>query len=235
MADQPVLLTVTVNVDPAGDRAFNEWAHTHLPRLLQVEGYRWARRYRGAFGPTGYLAMYEIADRSYLPSLVGPDTEKRPALVNSEFAAWNDLKGLSDISISVWEQIYGLPFTPTLMDRDYPLSLVTSDCRPDVEDAFNDWYSNSHVPNLLKVPGYISGMRFRRVADPILEHLGEGPRYLALYELHGLDAIPHLTDPETMNPEARAEFQNFQTLGRPLIAGEIGWSIFRPIAKHWPI
>ena len=46
--------------------------------------------------------------------------------------------------------------------------------------------------------------------------------------------MPHIDDPETMSPEARAEFQNFQTLGMPLLQGAIGWNIYTPLAKHWP-
>lgn len=234
MADVPLLLIVTANVAPDQERAFNDWYATHVPRLLDVEGYRWGRRYRGVVGDIRYFALYEIAGREWLPRLLGQDEAQRPAIVNSEFAAWGQLSGLSETAIRVYEQIYGPPFSPLLMDRDYLLSLVTSDTRPDVEDEFNEWYSNSHVPNLLKVPGYISGMRFRVVDDPALAHLDQGPRYLALYEIQSLDSVPHIADPETMNAEARAEFQNFVTIGRPLLDGEIGWNIAKPLAKHWP-
>ncbi|HEX2173106.1 MAG TPA: hypothetical protein VHL09_11760 [Dehalococcoidia bacterium] len=233
MADQPLLLAVQANVTPEGERAFNDWYHTHVPHLLEVPGYRWGRRYRSVFGPVKYLAIYEIVDRTWLPRLLGPDVSARPDIVNSEFAQWEKLSGLTDTAINVYEQIYGLPFTPTLMDRDCLLSFVTSDCRPEVEREFNAWYDESHVPNLLKVPGYISGMRFRLVEDPALDHLKMGPRYLALYEIQSEASLPHLTPSDAMSPEARAEFQNFQTLGVPLLAGDIGWNIYKPIAKHW--
>lgn len=233
MADQPLLLLVQANVTPEGERAFNDWYHCHVPHLLEVPGYRWGRRYRGVFGPVRYLALYEIADRSWLPSLLGADTAARPEMVNSEFAKFEQLAGLSDLAINVYEQIYGPPFSPALLDRDYLLSLVTSDCRPDAEAEFNEWYDTSHIPNLLKVPGYLSGLRFKLVEDPVLDHLGMKPRYLALYEIQSAESVPHIADPATMSPEARAEFQNFQTLGAPLLAGDIAWNIYRPIAKHW--
>lgn len=237
MADQsdPLLLLVQANVAPEHERAFNDWYRLHVPRLLEVPGYLWGRRYVNlGVGPIKYLALYAIADRSWLPRLLGADTALRPAIVNSEFARWGELAGLSDTAINVYHQIYGPPFTPTLLDRDFPLSLVTSSCRPEVEAEFNAWYSDSHVPNLLKVPGYVSGMRFRLVDDPALAHLSMSPRYLALYELWSPQNVPQLADPATMNPEARAEFANFQAIGRPLLAGEIGWNIYRPLAKHWP-
>ena len=237
MAEQntALLLVVQANVAQEHERAFNDWYHTHVPHLLEVPGYRWGRRYVGVVGSIRYLAIYEIADRSWLPALLGPDTSIRPEIVNSEFANWEKLSGLSDVAINVYEQIYGLPFTPTLMDRDYLLSVVLADSRPEREAEFNEWYSNSHVPNLLKVPGYISGMRFRLVDEPALEHLRMGPRYLALYEIQSLDSVPRIADPATMSPEALAEFQNYQTIGVPMFAGDINWNIYRPIAKHWPL
>lgn len=230
----PLLLSVQMNIAPAHEAAFNDWYHAHVPHLLQVAGYRWGRRYRGVVGEIGYLALYAIAGREWLMRLLGPDTAQRPEVVNDEFALFGQLNGLVDVSINVYEQIYGSPFTPTLMDRDYLLSLVTADCRPEVEAEFNRWYSESHVPNLLKVPGYISGMRFRLVDDPALTHLKMGARYLALYEIQSMASVPHIADPDTMSPEARAEFQNYMTLGAPLLHGAIGWNIYRPLAKHWP-
>lgn len=231
---QPLLLLVQLNVAPEHEAALNDWYHAHVPHLLQVPGYRWGRRYRSVVGEVGYLALYEIAGREWLARLLGPDPAQRPDIVNAEFAKFGALPGLSDVAINVYEQIYGTPFTPTLLDRDYLLSLVTSDCRPEVEDAFNRWYSGSHVPNLLKVPGYVSGMRFRLVDHPALAQLDMAPRYLALYEIQSAEAVSHIADPETMSPEARAEFQNFQTLGMPLLQGAIGWNIYTPLAKHWP-
>lgn len=50
------------------------------------------------------------------------------------------------------------------------------------EDAFNDWYSNRHVADLLKIPGLISAKRYRlspsqRTPPPFAF------AYLAIYEI----------------------------------------------------
>lgn len=229
-----LLLSVQANVAAEHEQAFNDWYHSHVPHLLQVEGYRWGRRYANVTGAVAYLALYEIADRSWLPRLLGPDTAARPAIVNDEFARFGGLAGLSDVSINVYEQIYGPPFAPALMARDYLLSLVAAACRPEVEARFNDWYNGSHIPNLLKVPGYVSGMRFRLVDHPALAHLNMGPRYLALYEIESEECVPGIADPDRMTPEARAEFANYQAIGAPMIDGAIDWNIYRSLAKHWP-
>jgi hypothetical protein len=64
--------------------------------------------------------------------------------------------------------------------------IVRSNCATSVEgydfapdDKFNDWYDNVHVPDVLKIPGFISGRRF---ISPDISTLDSG-RYLALYEI----------------------------------------------------
>lgn len=230
-----LLLLVQMNVDEAHERAFNDWYHCHVPHLLEVPGYRWGRRYVGIFGPIRYLALYEIADRSWLPTLLGPDAGVRPEVVNDEFARFEGLNGLGDVHIRAYEQISGPPFTPLLRDSDHPLSIVLTDTRPEVEADFNRWYDESHVPGLLQVPGYRSGLRFRLVDDPALAHHGDRYRYLALYEIDDEGSAPAISDPERMSQEARDEFARFRSVGLPMVSGELSWNIYRPLARHWPL
>ena len=53
---------------------------------------------------------------------------------------------------------------------------------PEVENEFNEWYNDAHVPEILAVPGFISGRRFQRIS-------GDEIKYMALYELKSLDAL----------------------------------------------
>lgn len=230
-----LLLLVQMDVDRAHERAFNDWYHTHVPHLLEAAGYRWGRRYVGIFGPIRYLALYEIADRSWLPALLGPDAGARPAIVNEEFARFEALEGLRDVRIRAYEQISGPRFTPLLLDSDRPLSIVLTDTRPEVEDEFNRWYDTSHVPGLLRVPGYRSGLRFRLTNDGAVAHHGDRFRYLALYEIEDEASAPSISDPERMSQEARDEFERFRSTGAPMLSGELSWNIYRPLAKHWPL
>ena len=51
------------------------------------------------------------------------------------------------------------------------------------EEEFNQWYDSHHIPDVLNVPGFVSGQRFR-LADAQMG--GQGSRaykYLALYEI----------------------------------------------------
>jgi hypothetical protein len=52
---------------------------------------------------------------------------------------------------------------------------------PSIEDEFNAWYNDEHVPELLRVPGFLSGRRFRATNGQ--------PKYAALYELESIAAL----------------------------------------------
>ena len=46
------------------------------------------------------------------------------------------------------------------------------------EDEFNDWYTNTHVPEILSVPGFVRARRFKAV---------DGDHYLAVYDIDADD------------------------------------------------
>lgn len=56
------------------------------------------------------------------------------------------------------------------------LLVVMMDVAPEVEAAFNDVYDREHIPNLLKVPGILSAVRYRTETEGV-------PRYVAIYEM----------------------------------------------------
>jgi predicted phosphoadenosine phosphosulfate sulfurtransferase len=55
------------------------------------------------------------------------------------------------------------------------LLVVWTDVAQEFEDEFNRWYDTEHVPQLLAVPGFLSGRRYQAVEGK--------PRYIAIYEL----------------------------------------------------
>ena len=60
------------------------------------------------------------------------------------------------------------------------LLMVYCDVPQDLEDEFNRWYDQEHIPERLSIPGVLSAARY--VA------LGGGPKCLACYELNGPEA-----------------------------------------------
>lgn len=53
--------------------------------------------------------------------------------------------------------------------------------RPEDEEEFNAWYDTEHIPERLRVPGFLGAQRWVAVA-------GE-PRYLAIYDLQSLAVL----------------------------------------------
>jgi antibiotic biosynthesis monooxygenase (ABM) superfamily enzyme len=57
------LYVVRMDVDPEGEKRFNEWYNEeHIPALLEVPGVRGAYRYASLEGTPKYVAIYELDD-----------------------------------------------------------------------------------------------------------------------------------------------------------------------------
>lgn len=66
------------------------------------------------------------------------------------------------------------------------LLLVLSNPVSGKDDAFNDWYDNTHVPEVLQVPGVVAAQRYTLApaTDPELAAATMAThRYLAVYEI----------------------------------------------------
>lgn len=62
--------------------------------------------------------------------------------------------------------------------------VVLTESAPGEDDAFNDWYDNTHLADVLGLEGFCAAQRFRLspIDDP-KQHGGH--TYLALYEIEG--------------------------------------------------
>ncbi|HEX3726427.1 MAG TPA: hypothetical protein VHV08_09300 [Pirellulales bacterium] len=49
------------------------------------------------------------------------------------------------------------------------------------DEAFNDWYTNKHLADVISVPGFVSAQRFEMQGDPV--DAQQNWRYLATYNL----------------------------------------------------
>ncbi|MEP7300113.1 MAG: DUF4286 family protein [Caldimonas sp.] len=63
----------------------------------------------------------------------------------------------------------------------HAVMVMMTDVPNELEAQYNHWYNEIHLPEVLRVPGVLSGRRFRI-------H-GEGVRYMALYELESPDVV----------------------------------------------
>ena len=64
------------------------------------------------------------------------------------------------------------------------LVVLTNPGSPEADSAYNDWYTNVHVPDVLEVPGYVSAIRYK--AFPSWQPIAQ--KYLTIYDLEVDDA-----------------------------------------------
>ncbi len=232
MANRELLLLVQMTCEREYLEPFTTWYNSHLPNLLRIPGYRWAQRYVNIDGGTRFTALYGIRSADDLPSLLhfgGPDLHP---IATSEFSVFNTLQGIGDHVSNVYEQISGAPLRDPLLLSDRPLSIVTADVDPAHEEEWDRWFTESHLPGVLKVPGYAIGARFRSVDHPALANFNTGPKYLALYECDNEGVLPTLVPGDRIHPEARAELGRWQSYGE-IHARNFGWGFYRLISKHF--
>ena len=235
MADSPLLLMVQMDCSTEHLEPFTTWYNSHLPNLLRIPGYQWAQRYVNLDGGTRFTAIYGIRSTHELPSLVqlgGPDLHPIAA---SEYSVFKTLQGIGNPVSNVYEQISGATLRDPLLLSDRPLSIVTTGVDSAHEEEWDRWYTESHLPGVLAIPGYACGARFRRFDHPALEHFNTGPKYLALYEVDNEEVLPTLLPGDRIQPEAQAELDRWQAYGA-LHARNFSWGVYRLISKHfkWP-
>ena len=232
MPDNQLLLMVQATCAPEHLEAFTAWYNGHLPNLLRIPGYLWAQRYMGLDEENRCTALYGSRSQDDLSNLLQWDGPDLHPIAASEFANWDKLMGLTGRVGNVYEQISGSPLRDPLLLSDFPLSIVTADVDPAYEDQWDRWYTESHVPNLLKIPGYVRAGRFRVLDHPALASFNTGPKYLAIYACESEEVLNTLRLTEEMHPEARAELKRWQDYGA-VHARNFGWGFHRLISKHF--
>ncbi|MGI8329407.1 hypothetical protein ACRYCC_05535 [Actinomadura scrupuli] len=60
-------------------------------------------------------------------------------------------------------------------------------CDPTREDEYNEWYSNTHLPEICAVPGFVGARRYKVHDGEAAEPDPTRPAYLAVYEIDADD------------------------------------------------
>lgn len=77
------------------------------------------------------------------------------------------------------------------------------------DDEFDKWYSRQHIPDVLKIPGFVTAKRFR-VSDAQLAGMTPPWKYLVIYEIEGdspassLQELAHRTSGDMIISDALA-------------------------------
>jgi hypothetical protein len=160
---------------------FHDWYdHEHGPARLAVPGFGRAYRYRALDGAKPpWLALYEL-DR---PDVI--DSPEYQALgANASDRDKSVAAGLATLDRRVYEQISE---DGSAAGRAAPVILAVATSVPEgSEDDLAAWYTEEHIPMLLKVPGWRRIRRFR------LTRALDGPEpgsFLSVHELAGPEVL----------------------------------------------
>lgn len=143
---------------------FNKWYDTHyIPIRMEAPGFLSAQRYKDTDRPN-YLAVYELESpaalesKEYLNIQAHPNVETKWVLANVAAAARYIGNEISD------QRREDLSSDPL----DAPILYSVFFSVPDESaDEFNAWYTEEHVPMLLKCKDWLACRRFLIVdADP---------------------------------------------------------------------
>lgn len=95
------------------------------------------------------------------------------------------------------------------------LLYVEFDCPPELEGEFHAWYNTEHIPERLRIPGFVTGQRYAALEG--------SPRWLAAYELESAAVLE--------SPEYRKWLGPLQTAWtkRMVSSTRVHRSIFRRV------
>jgi hypothetical protein len=159
---------------------FHDWYdHEHGPARLTVPGFRGALRYRALDDqkPT-WLALYDLDGPEVIDSPSYRELATRASERDKSVAA-----GLAVLERRVYEQISE---DGAAAGRPAPVILTVALSVPAAaEDDLAAWYTEEHIPMLLRVPGWRRIRRFRLVRGMD----APGPDFLSVHELAGPEVL----------------------------------------------
>ena len=174
-----------VYTDPGSvdEAKFHDWYdHEHGPARLAVPGFGRACRYRALDGEKpSWLALYELDRPDVIDSpeykALGANASDRDRAVGARLAT---------LDRRVYEQISE---DGTAAGGPAPVILAVAISVPEgSEDDLAAWYTEEHIPMLLRVPGWRRIRRFRLTRT--LDKPGPGvPDFLSVHELAGPEVL----------------------------------------------
>ncbi len=202
---KPLLFTVFVEVQAAHKAAFNDWYNqVHVPEIMACPGFLSSVRYEEVDADGRYMAMYELSGLE--------------ALESDEFGTARGWKEMQPVVLgsnnAVWTHLYTAAPGSGGRSSAAPalLRCNRSAVAPERDAQFNQWYNETHLPELLECPGWLSASRYEAVRGT--------PKYLALYDLADAAA---LESPEYFKARGFKEMEPYVT--------EVSILAYRPIFR----
>jgi hypothetical protein len=141
------------------EAAFHAWYdNEHIPLRMAVPGFLSARRYR-ATPEGGFLAVYEMTEPGVLKGEAYAEVKGRPSPVTKQMLG--SVSGFTRYigrELAVRRQTHGDPAAAL----DAPILYAVWFTVPeDHADAFDAWYEQDHIPQLMACPEWLMVRRFR--------------------------------------------------------------------------
>jgi len=152
-----------LDVEAQHEDDFARWyQEEHVPSILERPGWLRMRRYQCTDGQPRYVSIYDLD-----PAVVEGRLSEAP-FRSGRFAS----RGLRNYHARTWREIHA---AGDHLERPEWINVVTVDVDADGAAAFNRWYNEVHVPEILACPGWHANRRY--------ECLDGEPRFLAIYDL----------------------------------------------------
>lgn len=164
-----LVMAVYADVAAELEEPFREWqVDVQLPALHAAPGLLGASYLQSVEGQPRFLLLCELENEAV--------AESAPLRAALNWGPWMR-------AVRGWHRrTYRRIFTMGSVDGPAPYLLtVRADVDRAAEDAFNDWYNLTHLPEVLDCPGFVGAARYECVD-------GE-PRFLAMYDLTRADAL----------------------------------------------
>ncbi len=176
--------------DPAKEAEFNDWyTNDHILFLMRSRFVIGAERYQRIGDDEKYpkyLAIYWCENEKALDNYVKDPIRK--AAREERFKCWPTEGDF----VAIWRVSYKQIAKWGNMDDSLVWRICGTNCAPTKEAKFNDWYTNHHVPIVMRSPLVTAAERYQREGDndeypadlfPQLINATEYPKYVAIYGL----------------------------------------------------
>ena len=143
---------------------FDRWYRSeHLPRVVAQPGCVRAHRYECTTGSPGLVTLIELDDSA------------EPAPVAAVAVPFRDEsigRRVRNYAAGAFRQVHT---AGEFSEFPQLVNLVVTHVEPAYADAFDRWYTEVHVPEIVACPGWLACRRFRSMDAPAT--------FLAMYEL----------------------------------------------------
>ena len=175
---------------------FDHWYENHLQQFVAIPGVKSARRYSilrvGAVGgplpPSLALYGLEGSQVALVDAEVGLRT-KGGRITRSDAVDYDGIVSLKMRPLGpamLAEDVPGAIAEPlgAGVVKEYGFIVFSNPSTPGREEEFNNWYDHQHMPDVLRIPGFVSAQRFVTMSASPNSTL---PRYLIIFTLRSGD------------------------------------------------